>query len=151
MTEAIQNFLKAFANSLNAGTFVKLSLANYKGADPHLQKINIRLIETKKGIRLFFRYRHDARDIVKNYELKDGRTLISKLLGSDFFSGHLFTTEKDMQLDVGRKNARLNVGKPTLKVAPPLVHDRKKDNPIDPHSVYLNALGITTEDRKSVV
>ena len=145
MTEAIQNFLKAFANSLNAGTFVKLSLANYKGADPHLQKINIRLIETKKGIRLFFRYRHDARDIVKNYELKDGRTLISKLLGSDFFSGHLFTTEKDMQLDVGRKNARLNVGKPTLKVAPPLVHDRKKDNPIDPHSVYLNALGITTD------
>ena len=145
MTEAIQNFLKAFADSLNAGTFVKLSLANYKGSDPHLQKINIRLIETKKGIRLFFRYRHDARDIVKNYELKDGRTLISKLLGSDFFSGHLFTTEKDMQLDVGRKNARLNVGKPTLKVAPPLVHDRKKDNPIDPHSVYLNALGITTD------
>ncbi len=145
MTEAIDNFLKAFADALSNHKFVKLTLGNYKGSDPHLQKINIRLIETKKGIRLFFLYRHDARDIAKNYDLKDGTSLIRKLIGREFFSGHLFTTEKDWQLDVGRKKARLNVGKATLKVAPPLEHDRKKENPIDPHSVYLNALGITTD------
>ncbi len=101
------------------------------------------MIKTNKGVRLFFLYRHDSRDIAKNYTIPIGQTLIGQLLGTEFFSGHLFTTKNDFQLDIGRKNSRLNVGKPTFKTAPPLEHDRKKEKLIDPHSVYLNALGIT--------
>ncbi len=143
MTENIEKFLTEFAARITSGTFVKLTLGNYKGSDLHLQKINIRLIKTNKGIRLFFLYRHDSRDIAKNYTIPNGQVLISQLLGTEFFSGHLFTTENDFQLDIGRKNSRLNVGKPAFKKAPPLEHDRKKKKLIDPHSVYLNALGIT--------
>jgi SAM-dependent methyltransferase len=143
MTENIEKFLTEFTASITSGTFVKLTLGNYRGADTQLQKLHIRLIKTNKGVRLFFLYRHDARDIAKNYSTSDGLALIKKMLCSDFFSGHLFTTKNDFQLDIGRKNSRLNVGKPTFKTAPPLEHDRKKEKLIDPHSVYLNALGIT--------
>ena len=143
MTENIKKFLTEFAASITDGTFVKLTLGNYKGSDLHLQKINVRLIKTNKGIRLFFLYRHDSRDIAKNYTIPNGQLLIKQLLGTEFFSGHLFTTNNDFQLDIGRKNSRLNVGKPAFKKAPPLEHDRKKEKLIDPHSVYLNALGIT--------
>ncbi len=143
MTENIEKFLAGFAAAVDGGTFVKLTLGNYKGSDLHLQKINVRLIKTNKGVRLFFLYRHDSRDIAKNYTIQTGQALIGQLLGTEFFSGHLFTTQNDFQLDIGRKNSRLNTGKPTFKKVPPLEHDRKKEKLINPHSVYLNALGIT--------
>ncbi|MBK7392745.1 MAG: hypothetical protein IPI64_05500 [Chloracidobacterium sp.] len=103
MTENIEKFLTEFTASITSGTFVKLTLGNYKGSDLHLQKINIRLIKTNKGIRLFFLYRHDSRDIAKNYTIPNGQVLTSQLLGTEFFSGHLFTTRNDFQLDIGRK------------------------------------------------
>ena len=141
--ENLEKFTDVLSASLAAETFVKLTLSNYRGADKQLQKIHIRLILTNKGTRLFFLYRHDARDIAKNYSINDGLALIKEKLGSEFFSGHLFTTINDFQLDIGRKNSRLNIGKPSFKTVPPLEHDRKKEKLIDPHSVYLNALGIT--------
>ena len=64
--ENIEKFIGEFARSLAEQTFVKLTLGNYKGADAHLQKILVRLVETKKGTRLFFLYRQDTRDTAKN-------------------------------------------------------------------------------------
>ena len=72
--------------------------------------------------------------------------IIRDALGKDFFSGHLFTTENDFQLDIGKKGkSRLNIAKPTFNVLPALEHDREKQIQIDPNSFYLKALGITTD------
>lgn len=103
MTETIDRFLAELTRSLSAGTFVKLTLGNYKGADEHLQKILVRLVSTKKGTRLFFLYRHETRDTAKNYDLDDGVRLIGEAIAGGFRSGHLFTTVHDFQLDVGKK------------------------------------------------
>jgi hypothetical protein len=65
MIENIDQFIDAFTESLKLGIFVKMTLGNYKGADKHLQKLLIRLIETKKGLRLFFLYRYEMRDTAK--------------------------------------------------------------------------------------
>ena len=146
MIESVDKFLNAFAASLRDGTFVKMTLGNYKGLDAHLQKIHIRLIETKKGARLFFLYRHDTRDTAKNYSFDKGCALIAKLLDGEFFSGHLFTTQNDFQLDIGKNGkSRLNTAKPTFKAPPVLDHDRQKVAQIDQNSFYLRALGITTD------
>ncbi len=146
MLENTEKFIDAFADSLARETFVKMTLGNYKGEDEHLQKILFRLIRTKKGVRLFALYRGGTRDTVKNYAFDEGTDLIRSLLGTSFFSGHLFTTENDLQLEIGRKqNARLNVAKPTFKSKPPLDHDRAKKQQVDPGSYYLRALGITTD------
>jgi len=147
MTETIDRFLAELTRSLSAGTFVKLTLGNYKGADEHLQKILVRLVSTKKGTRLFFLYRHETRDTAKNYDLDDGVRLIGEAIAGGFRSGHLFTTVHDFQLDVGKKGlARLNVAKPTFTSAPSQAHNREKVVRIDPNAAYLRALGITDDN-----
>ncbi len=144
--ENIEKFLSEIAKSLHEETFVKMTLGNYRGNDPYLQKILTRLIKTKKGVRLFFLYKYETRDTAKNYSKNKGIKIIRDFLGKDFFAGHLFTTKNNFQLDIGKKRrSRLNIGKPTFKAKPDLNHDRNKSRLIDPNSFYLKALGITTD------
>jgi len=146
MIENVEKFIAEFARSLEEETFVKMTLGNYKGADEHLQKLLLRLIETRKGNRLFFLYRYNTRDTAKNHDFAEAVKILTALLGKDFFSGHLFTTENDFQLDVGRKGkSRLNIAKPTFTTKPQLAHDREKRIQVDPNAFYLKALGITTD------
>jgi SAM-dependent methyltransferase len=144
--ENLEKFISELARSLHETTFVKLTLGNYKGTDEHLQKLLVRLVETKKGTRLFFLYRYDTRDTAKNFDFTEGVTKIRSYLGADFFSAHLFTTQNDFQLDLGKKGkSRLNVGKPTFKTQPSTQHNREKQILVNPNSFYLKALGITTD------
>lgn len=144
--ENIEKFINEFAKSLHEESFVKMTLGNYKGEDKHLQKLLVRLIKTKKGIRLFFLYRYDTRDTVKNYNFNEGLKIIREILGTDFYAGHLFTTENNFQIDVGKKGrSRLNVAKPTFKAKPDFEHNHKKARLVDRNSFYLKALGITTD------
>ncbi|HEX8249580.1 MAG TPA: SAM-dependent methyltransferase [Pyrinomonadaceae bacterium] len=144
--ENVEKFTGELARSLHEETFVKLTLGNYKGADAHLQKILVRLVETKRGARLFFLFRYDTRDTAKNFDFTEGVAKVREYLGNDFFSGHLFTTENDFQIDIGKKEkSRLNTARPTFKTKPSVAHDKEKQLPVDPHSFYLNALGITND------
>ena len=146
MIENIEKFIAELAKSLSEDTFVKMTLGNYRGNDPHLQKILVRLVETKKGARLFFLYRQDTRDTAKNFDFAEGIEKTRAFLGTDFFSGHLFTIRNDFQLDIGKKGkSRLNVAKPTFKTKPDLAHDREKQILVNPNAFYLKALGITTD------
>ena len=147
MSDGIDKFLGEIAKSLAAGTFVKLTLGNYKGADGQLQKLLVRLIETKKGKRLYFQYRYANRDIARNFSGDEGLELLGKVIGTEFYSGHLFTTENDFQLDVSKKGkSRVNTGKPTFTAPQSTEHDREKKVQVDPGSFYLTALGITTDN-----
>ncbi len=92
MHENVEKFITELEKSLANNTFVRLTLSNYKGEEAHLQKIVVRLIQTKKGLRLFFLYRYDTRDIAKNYDFQESIRLIRELLGKNFFNAHLFTT-----------------------------------------------------------
>lgn len=145
--ENIEKFVSEFAKSLREKTFVKMTLGNYKGADEHLQKVMVRLIETKRGMRLFFLYRYNTRDTAKNFDYDEGEKILQKVLGSEFFAGHLFTTENDFQLDIGKKGkSRLNIAKPTFKTTPTQTHDREKKRFVNADGFYLRALGITTDN-----
>src|SRR5436305_7162284 len=98
MLENVEKFLDALDTSLSNGTFVRLTLGNYKGSEEHLQRIHARPVRTNKGDRLFVLYRYDTRDTAKNYAVAEVRDLIGKLFDEGFRSGHLFTTEQDLQL-----------------------------------------------------
>jgi SAM-dependent methyltransferase len=145
MDENIDKFIDEIASSLKQETFIKLTLGNYKGPDEHLQKIQVRLIDTKKGRRLYFLYRSDTRDTAKNHPYDEGTMLIRQLLENGFSSGHLFTSEQDLQLDIGKKSARLNAAKPTLRKRP-ITHDREKMRLVNREAFYLTALGITNDE-----
>jgi len=147
MSENADKFLGILAESLEKQTFVKLTLGNYKGPDDQLQKMLVRLVTTKKGTRLYFLYRGATRDTAKNYDLDTGIALIGDALDNGFRSAHLFTTEHDYQLELGKKGkSRLNVGKPTFTAAPAATHDRDKKEQVDPNSFYLRSLGITDDN-----
>ncbi|NJM52154.1 MAG: SAM-dependent methyltransferase [Blastocatellia bacterium] len=72
--------------------------------------------------------------------------ILREIIGTDFFAGHLFTTQNDFQLDIGKKGkSRLNLAKPTFTVRPNTSHDREKKRFVQKESFYLQALGITTD------
>ncbi len=145
MKETVDKFIDELEQALADKTFVKLTLGNYKGSDEHLQKIFVRPVEIKKGGRLLFQYRHDTRDTVKNFEVPVAMEVIRKHLNTGFRSAHLFTADHDIQLTIGKRNARLASGKPTTKQASPAPHNREKNYRIDPSAYYLKALGIATD------
>ena len=147
MSENLDKFLDALRTSLENATFVKLTLGNYKGTDATLQKILVRLVTTKKGTRLYFLYRGPTRDTAKNYDFETGVTLIDEAFENGFNSAHLFTTQNDFQLELGKKGSRgFNTGKPTFAAAAPTEHNREKKTLISPDSFYLRALGITDDN-----
>lgn len=144
-----REFIQALKDSLKQGTFVKLTLGKYRGEDPNLQKVLIRLVRVKKGEKLFFLYRHQTRDTVKNHSFGEGAALVGQLLGDSFLSGHLFTTAKNIEIEFSKSgSARLSTSNPTFTQSPAKAHNKEKQRQIDPHSFYLRALGITSDDGK---
>src|SRR5215204_6485253 len=141
----VEKFVARAAASLADETFLKLTLSNYRGDGRGLQKVFIRLIDTKQGRRMMFQSRFETRDVVKNFDIAEGVDETRRLLGSGFRNAHLFTTEADVQLTIGKRNSRLITGKASTASPPPKTHDREKKTVIDPDAFYLKALGIADD------
>ena len=144
-----EEFFKALGESVEGGSFVKLTLAKYRGADAGLKNVYVRPVELKKGERLSFLYRFATRDEVKNLTFDGGVRALRSALGAEFLSGHLFTSGEDLRLEFNRKGeTRLARRAPTFDGAKPASsgHERKKRRAIDAAgSVYLRELGVTNE------
>ena len=142
-----EKFLAALDESLAGDSFVKLTLAKYRGPDPGLKNVYVRPVTLKGGARLSFLHRYKTRDEVRNHTHEEAAGLVRALLGADFASGHLFTSREDLRLDVSRRGeARLERHPPTFAGAEPAGHDRRKRRAVEAAgSVYLQALGVTNE------
>lgn len=138
-------FISTVQESLGDQTFVKLSLGNYKGEEEALKQILIRRVTIKREDKLAFTFRYKTRDVVKNYLVPEGLTLITRYLNTGFKIATLFSTQKDLILE------ELNNGKVVLRestassrVAPSASHDKAKNRLIKPESkTYLQELKIT--------
>lgn len=141
----IGTLITELETSLARGSFVKLTLGKPVGADESLLKIQIRTVETKRGKLLMFLYKHDRRDVTKNFGFEEAVTEVRSLIGTRFLSAHLFTTERDLQFEMNRKgNSRLTHSKPSVTAPAATAHDRTKKHIVDPRAPYLAALGVTT-------
>jgi hypothetical protein len=142
-----EKFFAALDESLAGGYFVKLTLAKYRGAEADLKNIYVRAVTLKGGARLSFLRRYKTRDSVKNHTHGEGVALVREMLGSEFLSGHLFTSTEDLQLEFNRRGeSRLVKHQPAFAVVPPAQHDRRKRRAIETAgNVYLHALGVTNE------
>lgn len=146
MNENVEKLIAAAESSLAERTFIKLILSNYKGPGPALQKISVRPIDTKSGLRLMFQLRFETRDAVKNFGFAEGLDEVRRQLAEGFRNAHLFTTSADLQLDIGKRNSRLTSGKPSVENRPSLSHNREKQSLIDPNAFYLKPLGVADEN-----
>ncbi|HWS89223.1 MAG TPA: SAM-dependent methyltransferase [Pyrinomonadaceae bacterium] len=142
-----EKFFAALDESLGGGTFIKLTLAKYRGPDAELRNVYVRPVELKGGRRLSFLHRYKTRDAVRNHTYDEGSRLVREMLRGGFASGHLFTSEADLRLEISRRGeARLTSHTPTLTTPAPSGHERRKRRAIDVSgSIYLRELGVTNE------
>lgn len=144
-SENVQKFIDEFQQCLANGTFVKLTLANYKGLEPGLQKLSLRPVETKKGPRLIKQSRYADRETAANMTFAEAVADAAQMLDGGFRSGHLFTAAADLQLTIGKRSDRLTRGKPSFSTAAEMSHDRQKSYIVNRDSYYLKALNITND------
>ncbi|MGB4106298.1 MAG: SAM-dependent methyltransferase [Alphaproteobacteria bacterium] len=143
---SLKDFLPAFETSLSDGSFVKISLGSYRGAEPFLKNLHARKIVVKDEEKLSLTYHYKTRDIVKNYAPDEAIQKIGAALNHGFGTATLLTTKFDMQLERGK----ITKTPPTHAEAPPLEHDRKKKRLVTTEGkFYLYALNVT--DDKGIV
>jgi SAM-dependent methyltransferase len=144
-----EEFFDALGESLKIESFVKLTLAKYRGPAAGLKNVYVRTVALKKGERLSFLYRYATRDEVKNLTVEDGTHALRTVLGAEFLSGHLFTSSEDLRIEFNRKGeTRLARHAPTFAGTTPTQagHERKKRRAIEAAgNVYLRELGVTNE------
>lgn len=144
---ALDKFSIALDESLKRETFVKLTLAKYRGSEAGLKNVYVRPVLIRRRPHLSFSFRYETKDIVNNHPLHEGRERVCEMLGADFLSGHLFTLESDLQIEFNRRReARLVSRPPTFTELPPAEHDRRKQHAMKPDdALWLRELGITNE------
>lgn len=143
-TTTVRDFQDRLREAWEQGTLRRLVLGAYRGSDRSLRKLQVRPVLLQSGRRLSFVWNHETRDITKNLEIDAGFELIGNLIGSDFASGHLYTTAATWQLEhrPGR-HPRLTRSAPITSDTPvTLAHDHSKARTIQPDEPWLRSLGI---------
>ena len=124
---------------------VKLQLTGKREKLSDLKKIIITAVELKKGYCLNFVYRHNTKDITKNFDIAEGIDLIIKAMENDFYNAELFAIKENLSLIIlPNGKAQLKTNEATLQAPLTFTHDRVKDRLINiKENVYLRELGIT--------
>jgi hypothetical protein len=141
----LEEFLSQLRASLREEDFIKLTLGKPRGPDATLRNVFVRLVSIGGQPHLSFAWHHERRDITKNHPPDAAINLIGGLLGTDFYSAHLFTTTRTVQLEFNKKGEpHLTQGKAVASVPDP-GHDRVKTRLLTASSQpWLHALGVTT-------
>ncbi|MDN3546030.1 SAM-dependent methyltransferase [Kinneretia asaccharophila] len=145
-----QRFMRLLQTALAEGSFAKLLLSKYSGAEAGLERLTVRTVQLRGERCLSFLWRYQTRDITKNHALEAGLAEIEALLGRDFQNAHLQTAEQELQLAFSRK------GRPSLRVsrradaAPAAAaadagHDKEKLRYLELAKPFWADLGLTHE------
>ncbi|MES2458380.1 MAG: SAM-dependent methyltransferase [Bacteroidota bacterium] len=141
----LQQFKDRLTESISTHVFIKVSLGNYQGNDKELKNIYVRKVKIKRADMLSFTYRYKTRDIVKNFGIDEGITLVGQFTSNDFKVATLFTTEKEIVLEYSKKHLvslREQLLNRVLK--PELSHNKEKKRLIQPNGKpYLVELKLT--------
>ncbi len=140
---ATDRFFDALDRSIVDQSLVKLLLSDRRDKKSDLTQVIARLVTIKKGLAISCTYRHTTKDIVKNYDPAEARTVIGGLLDIAFRNADLYTRTEDLHLMLQEKGPRITASAPRFNEAPSLDHNKAKSRLVDPHSPYLHALGIT--------
>jgi hypothetical protein len=144
----LAQFIQQVNISLASGTFVKITLANYKGTIDALKNIQIKKVRIKNVDKLSFTFKYQTRDIVKNIDVNEGVEQLNELLGIDGFRvSTLFTTVADYICEwMPSGKSVLRKQNPTQKSLPSLEHNIAKHRLIQSiGKTYLHQLKITDE------
>ncbi len=146
-----EQFIALLNKSLDENTFIKVSLANYKGTTEGLKNCYIKKIQIKQEDKLSITYRYQTKDIVKNYSYSEGVDIIDGFIVQGAFRlATLFTIEFDSVFEfIHKDKTSLKKNKATLTELPSLEHNTQKNRLIvSEGKSYLHLLNITDEKGK---
>jgi hypothetical protein len=141
---ALQKFLERLETSLADSSFAKLTLSDPPERKADLRNVYARVVELREGRRLQLVYRHQRRDITRNFPLSEASGVIRDLLSAAFTRAYLFTTAGDWRWQ-GPGEGKIKAQRPTLTSVPSPEHDRPKAKAFA-HAPWLTALGVTNAD-----
>ena len=143
-----EQYIALLNKALIENTFVKLSLANYKGTTEGLKNCYVKRIQIKQEDKLSITYRYITKDIVKNYSITEGVSIINGFITQgDFRLATLFSIDSDSVFEyINKDKTNLKKNKATHTQLPSLDHNAQKNRLIiaDGKS-YLHLLNITDE------
>jgi SAM-dependent methyltransferase len=143
--DARLRFLEKFEAAWRAGTFIKLTLSEYRGAEEGLRNAYGRAVELRAGRRLSLLSRYATRDVTRNLSIEEALTAFHSALGTDWESAHLFTATGDWRLQCDASGrGKLKASRPAIGVVPAPEHDRQKHPALTAaQSPWLRTLGVT--------
>jgi len=144
-------FFALLNDALAGDSLVRLLLTKPSGAEPELERIEVRPLLLRGVASLSFVYHYKTRDITKNYPVTEGVELLRSLTDEAFKIVHLFLQDEEIQLAFSKK------GKPMLKrskaqhaAKPAQAHDREKQRFVELDRPFLTELGVTDQQRQLI-
>ncbi len=128
MSDQSEQLYTVLRKSWSDDQFIRLTLSKQRKGVEAATRVTIRPVTIRGKLQLSFVSQFPTKDITKNYPFAEAEKRITQLLETDYLIANLFTTEKQMVLEMRRN------GKTTLRVqaskmtddAPQRSHDRKK-------------------------
>jgi len=141
-------FLDQLASFIYNKELIKLILSNRKDKSSDLKNIIATIVKVKVGYRLSFVYRHNTKDITKNYEFEEGIILIKAALNSEFYNAEITSNSENLSLvTTPNGKVRLKRSEPTLQPVATFNHNHVKERLIKTsENIYLRELGIINAD-----
>lgn len=141
----INKFIDKLHSFIDNKELIKLTLTGKKDKSSDLKKLIIKPVELKKGYCLNFVYRHNTKDITKNFEISQGINLIIEALENDFLIAELFSKNVTISLMIqANGKVKLKTSEPTEPTSLTYTHDKPKERLIDTYeNIYLRELNIT--------
>lgn len=144
LTDDKTSFLASLRECLANETFVKLSLGKSRGKEV-ARKLRITLVAIQDSLQLRFVFQFPARDITENYSLDLGCERIADLIGQDYWSANLFTTDSDLSLLYNKRGQiTLHLTRVELRDKPSVDHNRKKNHVVELENDFLVHLEVTS-------
>ena len=138
-------FIRSFFMSIKEDTFARLTLSKPDDTKSEVKKLIIRMILIKEKRHFSFVYRHETKDITKNFNIEEGGDSIIQLIQTDFGIANLFTEHNHFSLE------KLENGKYKLKkqkqdgsVKATRSHDKQKKSLLSKDD-YLKSLGLLNQ------
>ncbi len=145
ITNYQETFFEKLKNCIDNNELIKMIVNNRRQKSIDLKSIIVTIVKLKVGNRLNFVYRHQTKDITKNYEFEEGINILKKAMEDDFYNADIYANTQNINLIISPNGkVQLKTHEPTLQPLSTFNHDRIKERLITPiGNIYLRELKIT--------
>ena len=141
----INLFIQKLQSAIDNKVLIKLTLSGKREKTSDLKKLIITTVELKKGYCLNFVYRHNTKDITKNFDFAEGIQLINVALEKEFLNAEIYSGTEHIVLQIlPNGKAKLRTSETAVSMPLTYAHDKPKERLINTYeNIYLHELGIT--------